>query len=99
MGFEESYGYLSGSYVRDKDGVNASMLVAEMAAYYARLGKTLADRMEEIYAQYGLYEHRLMTYEFAGAEGSVRMAELLKGLRADLPKEIAGARVVKTVII
>ncbi|MFR5062834.1 MAG: phospho-sugar mutase [Christensenellales bacterium] len=97
LGFEESYGYLSGAYVRDKDGVNASMLVAEMAAYYARLGKTLADRMEEIYAQYGLYEHRLMTYEFAGAEGSVRMAELLKGLRADLPKEIAGARVVKTV--
>ena len=97
LGLEESYGYLSGTYVRDKDGVNAAMLVAEMAAHYKRQGKTLVDRINEIYQTYGLYRHRLVSYEFGGAEGNSKMKRLLESLRADLPKEIAGAKVVKTV--
>ncbi len=97
LGFEESYGYLSGTYVRDKDGVNASMLVAEMAAYYKAQGKTLVDRINEIYALYGLYEHKLITYEFAGAEGHDKMESLLKALRQHLPKEIAGSAVTRSV--
>ena len=94
LGFEESYGYLSGTYVRDKDAVNGSMLIAEMTAYYKKQGKTLVDRINEIY---GLYAHKLLTYEFAGASGHDKMAKLLKDLRSDLPTAIAGERVVKTI--
>ena len=97
LGFEESYGYLSGTYVRDKDAVNGSMLIAEMAAYYKKQGKTLVDRINEIYGIYGLYAHKLLTYEFAGASGHDKMAKLLKDLRRDLPTAIAGERVVKTI--
>ena len=97
LGFEESYGYLSGTYVRDKDAVNGSMLIAEMAAYYKKQGKTLVDRINEIYGVYGLYAHKLLTYEFAGASGHDKMAKLLKDLRSDLPTAIAGERVVKTI--
>lgn len=97
LGFEESYGYLSGTYVRDKDAVNASMFIAEMAAYYKRRGKTLVARLNEIYAEYGLYEHRIISYEFAGADGNARMKELLSALREDLPAVIAGSKVVRTV--
>lgn len=97
LGFEESYGYLSGSYVRDKDAVVASMLTAEMTAYYKGKGKTLVDRINEIYEKYGYYEHRLCSYEYAGAEGNAKMKELLAALRAHLPSEIGGVKVVDTI--
>lgn len=97
LGFEESYGYLTGSYVRDKDAVVGSMLVAEMTAYHLRHGKTLVDRIEEIYAEFGTYEHRLKSYEYAGAEGNAKMKNLLTDLRKNLPIELGGSRVVKTV--
>lgn len=97
LGFEESYGYLSGTYVRDKDAVNASMLIAEMTAYYKKQGKTLVDCINEIYGQYGLYTHRLATYDFPGAEGNAKMKSLLSSLREALPTQIGGTKIVKTV--
>lgn len=97
LGFEESYGYLAGSYVRDKDAVIASMLIAEIAATYKKQGKTLVDKINEIYAKYGTFEHRLKSYEYAGAQGNAKMKELLKNLRETLPILIGGAEVVKTI--
>ena len=97
LGFEESYGYLSGTYVRDKDAVNGAMLIAEMCAHYKAQGKTLVDKINEVYAKYGLYAHRLITYEFAGADGNALMKKLLVSLRENLPKEIAGSKVIRTV--
>lgn len=95
LGFEESYGYLSGTYVRDKDAVVTSMLVAEMTAYYKKQGKTLIDRINEIYAKYGLYSHKTISFEFAGAEGSVTMKRLLTKIREDKPTAFAGNAVVE----
>ena len=97
LGFEESYGYLSGSYVRDKDAVVASMLTAQMTAYYKNKGMTLVDRINQIYAKFGHYEHRLKSYEYAGAEGNAKMKELLSDLRANLPKSVGGVKVVDTI--
>ena len=97
LGFEESYGYLSGSYVRDKDAVVASMLVAEMTAHYLKQGKTLVDRIEEIYAEHGTYEHKLKSYEYPGAEGSVKMQTLLSDLRKNLPAFLGESKIVETV--
>ena len=97
LGFEESYGYLSGCYVRDKDAVVASMLTAQMAAYHKKQGKTLVDRINEIYAKYGKYEHKLVSKEYPGADGNAKMKRLLKSVREKLPTSIAGAKVVKTV--
>lgn len=93
LGFEESYGYLSGSYVRDKDAVVAVMLITEMASHYKRAGKTLWERMAEIYSEYGTYAHKLLNYEFAGASGAKEMEKLLKSLRENIPEEIAGKKV------
>jgi phosphoglucomutase len=70
LGFEESYGYLSGAHVRDKDGVNAALIISQMAAYYKAQGVSLVDKMREIYARYGLYEHQLVSYTFEGASGN-----------------------------
>lgn len=97
FGMEESYGYLSGAYVRDKDGVNGCMLIVEMAAYYKRQGKTLVEKMQELYDKYGLYEHKLLSYEFVGAEGNAEMKKRLEKFRAQMPETFAGERVVKTV--
>ena len=97
LGFEESYGYLSGSYVRDKDAVVPAMLVAEMTAYHLKNGKTLVDRIEELYAEFGTYEHKLKSYEYPGAEGSAKMAKLLADFRKHLPKKLGDSKVVKTV--
>lgn len=96
LGFEESYGYLSGAHVRDKDGVNAALIISQMAAYYKKQGVTLVDKMQEMYARYGLYEHQLVSYTFEGASGNQEMKIRLKNLRENLPKEIAGIKVVKT---
>jgi len=97
FGFEESYGCLAGGYVRDKDAVVASMLAAEMTAHYKKQGKTLADRIGELYAAFGTYTHRLRSFEFPGAAGFAEMKRLLAGLRLNLPREIGGVEVVKTV--
>lgn len=97
LGFEESYGYLSGTYVRDKDAVNASMLVAEMTAYYKKKNMTLVDRLNEIYDRFGYYEHKLISFDFLGADGQAKLSRLLAQLRADLPRELAGRKVVKVI--
>ena len=97
FGFEESYGCLAGTYVRDKDAVVAAMLVAEMAAYYKNRGLTLVDRLREIYAEFGTYRHKLVSKEFPGAEGHARMQTLLENLRRNLPETLAGARVTEVI--
>ncbi len=93
FGFEESYGYLAGTYVRDKDAVVASMLIAEMAAYYKKQGKTLSQVIDELYHEYGYYYNKTLNFYFEGAEGMQKMAELMDALRADAPKDIANFKV------
>ncbi len=90
LGFEESYGYLAGTYVRDKDAVVASMLITEMAAYYKKQGKTLSQVIDELYDEYGYYYNKTLNFYFEGAEGMQKMAELMNSLRESAPKEIAG---------
>ena len=74
FGFEESYGYLAGPYVRDKDAVIGSMLICEMAAYYRSIGSSLKQRMEEIYTEYGRYFNKIDSFEFPGLSGMDKMA-------------------------
>ena len=95
FGFEESYGYLSGSYVRDKDAVVASMLICEMAAYYKKQGKTLAMVMDEMYEEYGYYKNTTLNFAFSGASGMQKMADIMASLRENAPKEFASYKVVK----
>ncbi len=95
FGFEESYGYLSGSYVRDKDAVVASMLICEMAAYYKKQGKTLAMVMDEMYETYGYYKNTTLNFGFSGAAGMQKMADIMSSLRENAPKEIASYKVEK----
>ena len=97
FGYEESYGYLSGSYVRDKDAVVASMLVAEMTADYLKEGKTLADVLDGIYAKYGKYYHRTVSFTYEGAAGAQKMSEVLSGVRNDPPAAIDGSKVAESV--
>lgn len=94
FGFEESYGYLAGPYVRDKDAVIGSMLICEMAAYYRSIGSSLKQRMEEIYAQYGRYLNKVDSFEFPGLSGMDKMAGIMEKLRQEPLKEIAGYQVV-----
>lgn len=96
FGFEESYGYLAGTYVRDKDAVVASMLICEMAAYYRKQGKTLANVIDELYEEYGYYQNTTLNFAFAGAAGLEKMNEIMTGLRYHTPASIAGFQVVKT---
>ena len=95
FGFEESYGYLAGPYVRDKDAVIASMLICEMAAYYRSIGSSIKQRLEEIYAQYGRYLNKVDSFEFPGLSGMDKMAAIMKGLRENAPKDFAGIAVTK----
>lgn len=97
FGFEESYGYLSGSYVRDKDAVVASMLICEMAAYYRSIGSSIKARLEEIYAKYGRYLNKIDSFEFPGLSGMDKMAGIMQKLRDTPPTDIAGLKVTKTV--
>ncbi len=90
FGFEESYGYLAGSYVRDKDAVIASMLICEMAAFYKSLGKTLIDVMNELYAEFGNYLHAQFSFEFEGISGMKRMQEIMADFRENAPKQFNG---------
>ena len=94
FGFEESYGYLAGSYVRDKDAVVASMLICEMAAFYRTKGISLLKAREELYKQYGNYLHSQESFQCEGASGMERMKEIMAGLRTNGPKEIGGLKVV-----
>lgn len=94
FGFEESYGYLAGTHVRDKDGIVAGMLICEMAAWYAARGKDLYQAMDDLYAEHGYYLNGVVNVEFPGAEGSTRMKEIMAGLRGDqAPTEVAGLAV------
>lgn len=96
LGFEESYGYLSGGYVRDKDAVDGSMLICEMTSYYKRNGMTLVDAINNLYEKYGYYKNSTITRAFEGESGMIKMAEIMDNLRANAPKEIAGYKVVGT---
>lgn len=96
FGFEESYGYLAGTYVRDKDAVVASMLICEMAAYYKRQGKTLANVIDFLYHEYGYYQNTTLNFGFAGAAGMEKMNDIMTSLRYDAPSSIAGFAVIKT---
>lgn len=95
FGFEESYGYLSGGYVRDKDAVNASMLICEMAAYYRTQGITLLQAREDLYKKYGVYYHSLHSFTFEGESGMIKMNNIMNTLRNDHLAEIAGLKVVR----
>ncbi len=95
FGFEESYGYLAGPYVRDKDAIIGSMLICEMAAYYRSIGSSLKQRMEEIYNKYGRYLNKVDSFEFPGLSGMDKMAGIMDELRKNPPAEIGGYSVVK----
>ncbi len=94
LGFEESYGYLSGGYVRDKDAVDGSMLICQMAAYYKQKGLTLVDAMSALYEKYGYYKNDLCNFGFEGEDGMKTMNGIMEKLRNDPPAEIAGSKVV-----
>ncbi|MBE6828319.1 MAG: phospho-sugar mutase [Ruminococcaceae bacterium] len=93
IGMEESYGYLRGAHVRDKDAVVASMLICEMAAYYKAKGISLYDQMQRIYKKYGMFLNTLLNFNFEGAAGMQKMSDMMTSLRNNPPKEIAGEKV------
>lgn len=93
FGMEESYGYLVGTHVRDKDAVSAAMIIAEMATYYSQQGKTLVDKLNEIYEKYGYYKTDLKSINFPGAMGKTKMDEIISELRFEPWKEICGEKV------
>lgn len=95
FGFEESYGYLSGTYVRDKDAVVASMLVAEMAAYYKKQGKSLAEVIDGLYNEFGYYLNKTYSFEFQGAAGMQKMDEIMSNVRNNMPTSVDKYSVVK----
>lgn len=95
FGFEESYGYLSGTYVRDKDAVVASMLVCEMAAYYKKQGKSLAEVIDGLYEEFGYYLNKTYSFEFEGAAGMQKMSDIMSSVRENMPEAIDKYKVVK----
>ncbi|MBE7029457.1 MAG: phospho-sugar mutase [Ruminococcaceae bacterium] len=97
FGFEESYGYLSGTHARDKDGVNASMLIAEMAAYYNEKGMTLYDAMENLYEKYGYFKEHVVSKSFSGLEGMEKIKNIIYNLRNNTPEKIGEFKIVKTI--
>lgn len=97
LGFEESYGYLIGTHCRDKDAVVASIMIAEMAAYYKTENRTLIDQLNSIYAMYGKYEHKNISKKFEGASGNKKMKGLMEGLRTNPITQIGGGKVVHAV--
>ena len=94
FGFEESYGYLTGSYVRDKDGVDGAYMICEMFSYYATKGISLLDKLEELYKTYGYCLNTLHSYEFDGSAGFAKMQSIMRAFRGDI-KEFGGRKVVK----
>ena len=93
FGFEESYGYLTGDHVRDKDAVNASLLICQMAQYYKLQGKNLADAIHDLYEKYGYYHNKTIALAYPGADGHAKMAGIMAALREEAPQEIAGSKV------
>ena len=94
FGFEESYGYLAGSYVRDKDAVVGSMLICEMAAFYRQQGISILDALSALYEKYGVFRHTQSSFVCEGATGMERMAQVMADIRANRPEEIGGRKVV-----
>lgn len=94
MGFEESYGYLAGTHARDKDAVVGSMLICEMASYYKTQGKMLVEVMEDIYREFGYYCNTVKSYQFEGAAGMEKMAQIMENLRKNPPQAFADMTVV-----
>lgn len=94
FGFEESCGYLAGTYVRDKDAQCAVMLLCEMAAYYKKKGKTLCDVLFELYAEFGFYRTRTLSYEFEGLSGAKVMADKMAAIRRNTPEAFAGRSII-----
>ena len=90
VGMEESYGYLAGMHVRDKDAVVGASLICEMAAYYKSKGRSLYEQMQAIYAKYGMYQNSLLNFAFEGAAGMQKMTDLMDALRNNAPKTIGG---------
>ncbi len=97
FGFEESYGYLAGPYVRDKDAIIGSMLICEMAAYYRSIGSSIKERLEEIYDKYGRYLNKVDSFEFPGLSGMDKMSGIMEELRQNPPAEIGGYKVVQVI--
>ena len=93
LGFEESYGYLKGTYARDKDAVVASLLICEMAAYYKTRNMTLIDALDEIFEKYGYFRESVISISMDGLDGAERMAAMMSGLRKNPPCEIGGKKV------
>ncbi|MFT9055912.1 MAG: phospho-sugar mutase, partial [Ethanoligenens sp.] len=93
FGFEESYGYLLGTYVRDKDAVSASVLICEMAAYYKKQGMTLLDALIRLYQKYGCWKHKLLSFSFEGEEGQAVMQKIENAFRNDQYNSFAGLAV------
>ncbi len=97
FGYEESVGYAASPEIRDKDGISAGMLVAEAAAYYRKQGKTLFNVLQELYEKYGFYNEDEPNLILEGIEGSKHIARMMAHVRANLPVEVAGLKVVKTI--
>lgn len=95
MAYEESYGYMMGDYVRDKDAVTASMMVAEMAAFYAQQGMTLLQAMNSLYEKYGWFSEKTINLVMPGLDGLEKMQKIMEKLRAEAPDEIAGQKVIR----
>ena len=95
FGFEESYGYLTGSYVRDKDAVDGAMMICEMFSYYKTKGISLLDRLNALYAEYGYCLNTLHSFTFEGAAGFEKMQQIMKNFRADVPTDFADKKVEK----
>ncbi|MCR4718402.1 MAG: phospho-sugar mutase [Firmicutes bacterium] len=97
FGFEESYGYLKGTYCRDKDAVIASMLISEMAAYYQEKGKTLCDALAELYEKHGAFSEELVSITLEGADGLLRISNIMKNLRKNPPEKIGDFKITNIV--
>lgn len=97
FGFEESYGYLAGTHVRDKDAVVASMLIVQMARHYRKQGMTLVQAMRALYDKFGWQTNRTISLAYPGADGAQRMADIMAGLRAQPPAQVAGRDVAEVV--
>lgn len=97
FGFEESYGYLNGTYVRDKDAIDATMLICQMAQHYKARGMNLADAIRALYERYGYFQNKTLSFSYPGVEGGEKMASLMEGLRTQPPAEIGGLKVTAVV--
>lgn len=97
MGFEESYGYLIEPFARDKDAIQALVVLAELTAYHKQQGKTLGDALADIYEKYGYFLEKTISVSFPGLQGQAEMAEIMAGLREKGMEEFAGVKVIQTI--